>query len=258
MLVAVSGGPDSVALLHVLARLRGRLGFELIAHGVDHGLRAEAPAELALAVELAHALGVPMGVSAVVVKRGGNLQARAREARYQALREAMDAAGATKLATGHHAEDRAETVLLRLLQGSGPVGLGCLPARHEEKIRPLLGARRADILSHLGRHEIRYAQDPSNHDAMYLRSRVRHELMPLLEQLSPSIVSHLNALADDLIDRPAPPAGLGRAQRRQLTDALARGRQGVQIRLAGGHDAWASLASGAVMITKQRLPGAPE
>jgi tRNA(Ile)-lysidine synthase len=258
VLVAVSGGPDSMALLHVLARLRGKLGFDLVAHGVDHGLRSEAAAELSLAIELAHHLGVPMGVTSVQVEKGGNLQARARELRHRALGEALRASGATKLATGHHADDRAETVLLRLLQGSGPAGLGCLPPRQEEKVRPLLGARRADILLHLGRHAVRYAQDPSNHDPVYLRSQVRHELMPVLERLSPSIVAHLNALADELHALPAASDGLGRAQRRQLMDAVHRGQKGVQVRLEGGLDAWASLASGAVMITKQQLPGASE
>jgi tRNA(Ile)-lysidine synthase len=127
VLCACSGGPDSTALLHVLGRLRGRFGFHLAAHGVDHGLRPEAAGELELAERVARALGVPFGVTRVSVERGGNLQARARDARRDALRNAAIAAGARLIATGHTADDRAETFLLRLLRGAGPHGLAVLP-----------------------------------------------------------------------------------------------------------------------------------
>jgi tRNA(Ile)-lysidine synthase len=199
VLLAVSGGPDSMALLHVMARLGARLGFFIVAHGVDHGLREEAAAELEMARGLALRLGVPMETTRVNVAPGGNLQARARTARLEALRAAAAQAGATRIATGHHADDRAETVVMRLLQGSGPRGLGCLPPRDGELIRPLLLARRQDILAHLLRHRLPFAEDPSNNNSRFLRARVRGEVMPLLERLSPSIVSHLNALADALV-----------------------------------------------------------
>ncbi len=198
VLAAVSGGGDSLALLHVLARLRGRLGHELVAHGVDHGLRGEAAAELDLAEELARTLDVPMSRTCLQVAPGGNLQARARDARYESLRTAAGRAGANVVATGHHADDRAETVLLRLLRGSGPRGLAVLPPRAGDLVRPLIRARRRDIDAHLARNAIAYASDPSNTDPRFLRVRVRNELLPLLAQLSPSIVTHLSALADHL------------------------------------------------------------
>ena len=122
ILAAVSGGPDSMALLDVLARLAPKLGFEVAAHGVDHGLRPEARAELDLAEQHARRLAVPFGRSLVDVEAGGNLQARARTARYGALERAQRDSGATLLATAHHADDRAETVLLRLMRGAGPRG----------------------------------------------------------------------------------------------------------------------------------------
>jgi len=199
VLVAVSGGPDSMALLHVLARLRTTLGFTLHAHGVDHGLRAEAARELDQAAAFAKKLGVPFGHTRVKVAPGGNLQARARAARWKALRAARERVDATTIATGHHAEDRAETVLLRLLRGASPSGLAVLPARTKDVIRPFLRARRQDIVAHLDRHEVPYSDDPSNLDPRFLRSRVRHELLPLLTSLSPGVVSHLNGLADDLL-----------------------------------------------------------
>jgi len=226
VLVAVSGGGDSTALLHVLAHLRSKLGHEVVAHGIDHGLRPEAEGELDLALGVARSLGVRMSRSVLRVPKGGNLQARAREARLGALREAAARVGAKVVATGHHADDRAETVLLRLLRGAGPRGLAVLPPRSGDLVRPLICARRPDIHAHLARHELPFAKDPSNADPRFLRVRVRSELLPLLERLSPGIVSHLCALADQLQGAHEPPATahtgpLPRATRNALL-ALAR------------------------------------
>jgi len=246
LLVAVSGGADSSALLHALSRVAPRLGLELRAHGVDHGLRPEASAELDRAEELATRLGVPFGRTRLRVPAGGNLQARARAARYSALRRAAAEAGARWIATAHHADDRAETVLLRLMRGAPPVGLAVLPARSGDLLRPLIRARRADVLAHLGRHEIRWAEDPSNRDRRFLRCRVREELMPLLESMSPGIVGHLCALADELGAGPGPAIldekgellRLSGAQRRALRRALsvAGAAKRTRVRLSGGRE----------------------
>src|SRR5262249_26461160 len=154
--------------------------------------------ELDQASELAARCGVPFRRTRISVAPGGNLQARAREARYQALREAMRSSGATRIATAHHADDRAETVILRLLHGASPKGLAVLPAADGSLIRPLIRARKSDIHRHLTRHEVPFSEDPSNQNRHFLRVRVRLDVMPLLEELSPAIVSHLAALADDL------------------------------------------------------------
>jgi tRNA(Ile)-lysidine synthase len=238
VLVAVSGGPDSMALLDVLARLAPKLGFELVAHGVDHGLRYEARTELDLAERHARALGVVFERTAVTVAPGGNLQARARAARYAALEAAAARAGSAFIATAHHADDRAETVLLRLLRGSGPRGLAVLPACVENRLRPLIRARRSDVRLHLARHDVKSAEDPSNRDRRHLRVRVREEVLPLLTELSPGIVEHLNSLADALSDAEGADApallNLGRAQRRGLTRALALAQRDAEIWLPGG------------------------
>jgi tRNA(Ile)-lysidine synthase len=197
VLVAVSGGPDSMALLHVLSGLRRRGAFGLFAHGVDHGLRPEASTELDLAERFATSLDVPFSRTRVAVPAGGNLQARARDARWAALRQAAARLGADRIATGHHADDRAETVLMRILRGTGVGGLAVLPPRSDDKIRPMLRARRQDVLAHLARHKVPWAEDPSNRDPRFLRTRVRHELLPALQRLSPHVVEHLCALADD-------------------------------------------------------------
>ena len=198
LLVATSGGGDSSALLHVLSFLAPKLGVSVVAHGVDHGLRPEAGKELDLVAALAERLGLPFERTRVGVGSGGNLQARARDARRAALEEARVRAGATRIATAHHADDRAETVLIRLLNGATPEALAVLPPRDERWVRPLVRARKRDVLLHLERHGIPFADDPSNQDRRFLRVRVRLEVLPLLEQLSPGIVLHLTNLADDL------------------------------------------------------------
>jgi tRNA(Ile)-lysidine synthase len=198
VLAAVSGGPDSMALLHVLSLLRRERGFGLFAHGVDHGLRPAAAAELELAAELARNHDVPFERTCVSVDPGGNVQARARTARWRALEAAAGRAGASSIATGHHADDRAETMLMRILRGTSPRGLAVLPPRDGCRIRPLLRARRADIDAHIRRHRIPHAVDPSNRDPRFLRVRVRLEVLPLLERLNPRVVEHMYALADGL------------------------------------------------------------
>jgi tRNA(Ile)-lysidine synthase len=251
VLVAVSGGPDSMALLHVLARLRSKHGFSLFAHGIDHGLRPEAPAELDLAEALARALDVPFRRTRVDVAAGGNLQARARKARYAALHAAAREVGATRVATGHHADDRAETLLMRILRGAGPGGLAVLPPIAAFPIpvrtpaddapiylvRPLVRARRAEVEAHIARHGIRFAEDPSNAQSRYLRTRVRKELMPILTALDPRVVEHLCALADDLAPLAVSPALPFRIPRPTLLalERLARApRHGEQVALPGG------------------------
>jgi tRNA(Ile)-lysidine synthase len=284
VLVAVSGGPDSMALLHVLARLAPKLGIEVRACGIDHGLRAAAADELAIAARWSGELGVPFTVAKVDVPLGANLMARAREARYAALRGVLgewierqpfvqregrrrrDDSGENgpraSIATGHHADDRAETVLIRLLRGSGPTGLGVLAPSAPMLTRPLVRARRADILAHIERHEVPYAEDPSNRDVRFLRTRVRCEVLPLLTALSPRIVEHLCALADALaehgpraeIDVPAFLEGvpLGRAQRTSLARALASGNRRARVPISGGKVAGLDLTSRRIVIMKAR------
>lgn len=263
VLVAVSGGPDSLALLHVLARLAPKLGLSLVAHGVDHCLRTEAAAELDLAERLAREWGVEFARTRVEVAAGGNLQARARTARYRALEAAQAACGADFLATAHHADDRAETVLLRLLRGAGPRGLAVLPPRAGTRIRPIVRARRSDVTLHLERHRILPATDPSNRNRRFLRVRVREELLPLLSELSPGIVAHLNALADSLVssvsgDPSATPPGLpgdltlGRAHVALLSRAKALKQRKARVRLPGGWEARYDPATGETSVAKVR------
>jgi tRNA(Ile)-lysidine synthase len=285
VLVAVSGGPDSMALLHVLARLAPKLGLDVRACGVNHGLRPDAADELILAARFAADLGVPFTSRKLDLAAGPNLMARARDARFAALRGVLEEwkpgetpapseqpsrAGDGKrewsrtasIATGHHADDRAETVLIRLLRGSGPKGLGVLAPRAPMLTRPLVRARRADIMAHIERHGVPYVEDPSNQDSRFLRTRVRGEVLPLLAELSPRIVEHLCALADAAValgptadgDVPVFLEGvaLGRAQRVSLARALTAGNRRARVPISGGKVAGIDLTSRRIVVMKAR------
>jgi tRNA(Ile)-lysidine synthase len=228
-----------MAMLHVMATLAASRGISVYAHGVDHGLRKEAASELALAEALATKLGVPFSQSSVTVAPGENLQAEARRQRYQALRARASELGGALIATAHHADDRAETVLLRILRGSGMFGLGVLSAKEGDRLRPLLRARRADIRAHLERHAIAFATDPSNQNTKYSRVKVRLEVLPLLESMSPNIVNHLCQLADEACshrqgDKASSPGALGRRQRMAIEHAIASRALGFELPISGG------------------------
>lgn len=233
--LAVSGGPDSMALLHACSLLRERLELRLCALTVDHGLRPEASAETQLVVDFARQLDVEVQVLRIEVAPGSNLQARAREARYAALWGALARrfdSGAF-LATAHHKQDRAETVLLRMLRGSSLAGLAVLPPRKEGLLRPLIRVGREDIDRYLARHQVPSVRDPSNEDPRFLRVRVRRELLPLLRELGAGVEEHLNELADEAGHLPEP-LGLHREQRRQLMQALQYTDREIDVPLSGG------------------------
>lgn len=262
LLVAVSGGPDSMALLDVLGSLGPKLGLSVLAHGVDHGLRPEAARELDLAEGYARSAGIEFSRTALSLGRGGNLQERARLARWAALVTIARRTGAA-IATGHHADDRAETVLLRVLRGSGLRGLAAMPERgvavgapDVTVLRPMLQARRLDIVTHIERHQVPFASDPSNEDPRHLRVRVRRELLPLLESLDPRIVEHLGHLAEEAAAGEAAPsaernwtAGLPRQTQEALRSLVRTRSPSARVWLPGGLVAMTTEDAG-------RAPGA--
>jgi len=188
ILVAVSGGPDSLGLCHLLYRLRRRHNVGLIVGHVHHGLRgAEADTDARFVQDLGDRLELPVVVRQLDVrswqkKHGGSLQMAARTLRYNCLREVMAETGAAKLALGHHADDQAEEVLLRLFRGAGQRGLAGMPAcTRGGVIRPLLECYRHEIMAYLERHGLTYRQDSSNLKPWCQRNRLRLELLPNLE-----------------------------------------------------------------------------
>jgi tRNA(Ile)-lysidine synthase len=225
ILVAVSGGPDSMALLHALWEVAGRLGVGLEVATVDHGLRPEARAEAELVRARAAALDLPWhGVCAdVAAARKGrpSLQDAARRARLAALTELAARLGAGRIALGHQADDQAETVLFRVVRGTGLRGLGGIPYLRGPFIRPLLDVTRAEVLRYLRRRSIPFVEDPSNADHRFARARIRHRLLPLLAEENPRIREALVALAAAARDGAAPgehtvPADIGRRAARVI------------------------------------------
>jgi tRNA(Ile)-lysidine synthase len=249
VLVGVSGGPDSMALADVLWKLRERLGIRVSAVGVDHGLRQEAPKELELAAGHLGSLGMAFRVERVQVAAGSNLMARARDARLAVLRRCAEQQGAARIALGHHADDRAETVLMRLMQGAGPAGLAVMPARAGDLVRPLIRARRADILLHAERHVVPFATDPTNADRRHLRAAVRHDVLPMLERLSPRLVEHLCELAEDLgaLGLVSTSRVLKRPHLKAFASAAA-GQGTIRVALPGGKTARFDPADGAIVV----------
>jgi tRNA(Ile)-lysidine synthase len=187
VLVAVSGGADSVALLDVLCALREPLGLNLSVAHVHHGLRPEADTEADGVLRLAESLGVACHVERVTVRRAppwDGLEAESRRARHAALERLARVVGAARIATGHTADDQAETVLMRLLQGAGPRGLGGIAPVRGPLIRPLIETRRAALEEHLRGRGLGWAEDPSNRDPRFLRNRIRHDLLPFIAELT--------------------------------------------------------------------------
>ena len=202
MLAAVSGGPDSVALLAGLVAL-GRGRWRIAVAHVNHGLRgADSDRDERFVTELAERLGLDVFVLAGRIVPGANLEERARELRYRLLLEAAQAGGYRRIATGHTLDDQAETFLLRLLRGAGARGLTSVaPVRADGVIRPLLDLQRADVLAFLDRRELRHRRDRSNVDPRFTRNRIRRRLLPLLErEFNPSARRALARTADLLTD----------------------------------------------------------
>jgi tRNA(Ile)-lysidine synthase len=200
VLVALSGGADSTALLAALAELRdaGEIG-EVTALHVDHGLRAGSELDADACARVCETLRVPFRRAKVDVG-AGNVQAEARRARYAALRREAARVGATRIATGHTQDDQAETVVLRLLRGSGARGLSGIPPRRGAIVRPLIDRTRAEVEAHVLERGLPHLDDPSNATPRYLRNRVRAEVLPVLRSLAPQAARALARAADLLRD----------------------------------------------------------
>lgn len=199
MLVACSGGPDSTALTDALHRLASELGIALVACTVDHGLRAESAEEALRTRAWVESIGVPCELVRLALASGGGVQARARDARYAALRSVARGRACDTIAVAHTLDDQAETVLARIARGSGLRGLAAVAAAREDGVvRPLLGTPRAEVVAYLEHRGIRpMVDDPSNRDARFQRVRVRHELLPTFEREAPRVRASLASLAEE-------------------------------------------------------------
>ena len=205
VLVGVSGGPDSMALLHILAVLRAEFGLMLVVAYIDHGLRPEeTPAEWACVQEAAARLEldcarVRVDVAGAAAAGKMSLEHAARALRYQAFADLSRQWATDALAVAHTADDQVEELLLRLFRGGGGKALSGMRLQSGRLIRPLLAVRKAELLAYLADKGIGFCFDSSNDNRRFLRNRVRHELLPLLEaQYDPGIRQALLKTAANL------------------------------------------------------------
>jgi tRNA(Ile)-lysidine synthase len=206
VVVAVSGGPDSVALLHILFLLSERYAWKLVAAHVNHQFRGEESASEAVFVaNLAKQWGLPcevaeIDVPAYIQQTSLNGQAAAREKRYEFLHAVAQQYSAKSIALAHHADDQAETILMRLIHGTGPSGLtGMQEIRREKKvelIRPFLRIYKSDIEQHCLQHGLAFCRDSSNELRKYFRNQIRLDVMPMLRTYNDHLPESLNRLAD--------------------------------------------------------------
>jgi tRNA(Ile)-lysidine synthase len=241
--VAVSGGADSLALLHALRALAGPRGWRLAVVTVDHGLRPGSAADAAFVADHAKALGLParvttLGPEDLEPHRRSGPEGAARAARYKALWPAADKLGCSWLATGHTLDDQAETVLLQLLRGAGPDGLAGMAVRAGHLLRPLLAVRRAETRACCVALALDWREDPTNAGDGPLRNRVRQRLLPLLEELRPGatqVLARTAVLAADERDWLDP----------VVAEALAATLTGGVDNQAPPDPPWATLPDGA-------------
>ncbi|MCB0795253.1 MAG: tRNA lysidine(34) synthetase TilS, partial [Flavobacteriales bacterium] len=186
VLVAVSGGADSMVLLDVLHHL----GYACTVANLDHGLRgAEGASEQRMVREHCASLGIPFVGHTLqpgaLQQREGSVQMAARQVRYAWLNQCAAELEIGRVAMAHHRDDALETLFMNLLRGAGLAGWASIPYRSGSVVRPLLDATREDILSHAKDFQVPFCEDPSNADPKYRRNRVRSELFPLLSKLAP-------------------------------------------------------------------------
>lgn len=199
VLVAVSSGPDSMALLHLLHRMAS---VELGIFHLNHQLRPEADEEAEYVAALGRQLGLPVYVYQYDVNRYCkeqqlSVEAGAREVRYRLMQDCLEKHGYTKIALGHHKDDQAETVLLHLIRGTGLAGLGGMKPIRDCYIRPLLPFTRRQIISYCDAFQITYYHDQTNFSTEYGRNKLRLELIPLIEaEYNPKFSQHLVQLAE--------------------------------------------------------------
>jgi tRNA(Ile)-lysidine synthase len=200
LLIACSGGPDSIAALGLLSLLCRSERLELVVGHVDHGLRAESGAEAEHVEQVARALRLACLRTNLELARGSGLPARAREARRSALEQQREACGATAIVLAHTATDQAETMFMHLCRGAGLDGLAAMPTFEAPWLRPLLGLTRAQTRELCGALELPFVDDPSNADTDKLRIWLRERVLPRMREENPKLELALLGLATQARD----------------------------------------------------------
>ena len=198
IIIAVSGGSDSICLLDILNHIKKQFNLSLMIAHVNHGIRKRESEVEARFVRLkSFHMNLPfeqlsIAVPAIAREKGLSIEQVGRTLRYRFFKNLLHKYQAQKIALGHHADDQVETVLMRIIRGSGLQGLRGIPAKRNEFIRPLIECSRLEIEAYCQRRKMTYCDDSSNREPIYLRNKIRHQLIPLLnKEYNPSICNHL-------------------------------------------------------------------
>jgi tRNA(Ile)-lysidine synthase len=205
LLVAVSGGVDSVVLLHLLCNLGEEHGLCLQVAHLDHQIRSESAADAEFVRQLCERLNLPCSIEKcnvpeLAAEQKISIEMAARQARRDFLQRIADKIGASLIALGHHRDDQVETFFQRLIRGSGTAGLAAMRTVQDRWWRPLLSCSRQQILAYAAAQQLRWVEDASNADPSYLRNRLRHQLLPQLRQLNPQLDERWQQLCGQLQD----------------------------------------------------------
>jgi len=203
VLVATSGGPDSIVLLNILLRFRSLFDLRIQLFHLNHQMRADAASDASFVQRLAEKLGLPcktltFNVPKYVEREKVSPEDGARKIRYKLLTEVADDIKANKIALGHQADDQVETFLMRLLQGAGTEGLQGIPSRRARIIRPLIEVNRKEIIEYCWQKKLKFRRDNSNLDPKFLRNKVRLNLLPVLEECNPGFKKNILRVMDIL------------------------------------------------------------
>ncbi len=206
VLIAVSGGLDSVTLLHLLCETNCETDLEVTVAHLDHGIRPESAEDANFVRNLCASLDLPcdlerVNVPEIAAKRGWGLEEAARKLRYDFLTRAAKRSDSSLILTAHTRDDNAETVLMQLLRGT--VRATGIPPRRDRIVRPLLGISRTELHAHALEHGLRWREDSSNTDTRFTRNWIRHEVLPLLESRNPNVRSKLAEHAELMRDEDA-------------------------------------------------------
>lgn len=202
VLLAVSGGPDSMCMMHLFWRLKKTLPIKLFSVYLDHGLREKTKDEIKTIKKESERMNVTFLTGRISVKSYAksekvSLETAGRILRYKTFMRLARELGCNKISTGHTANDNAETLLMWLIRGTGSEGLSGIPVSRLENdkitvIRPVLSVTRPEIMGYLKRQKMPFCIDKTNYSLDFTRNRIRHELIPSLEKYNPSVVEHLN------------------------------------------------------------------
>lgn len=201
LVVAVSGGLDSVALLDLLLSVKDDLKLPLIVAHVDHGVRRSSAKDAAFVERLALSYGLPFSTTRLDLNPGGNFEARAREARYRWLESVRKRRRADFIMTAHQADDQVETLFLHLTRGAGLAGLAGMQSETGTILRPLLNVPRKELARYVRKRKLKYRLDPTNRNVKFARNRIRHQVVRSLQRINPQLVEtvgqSMRVFADD-------------------------------------------------------------